>query len=161
MTVDPRDDGLSTVTAMSTRPARPLRPAERSARAPRTRDVPTAVGLALGAVADLVFADPRRGHPVAGFGQAAAALERRTWRNSRPAGTAYAAVCVGTAAAVGTAGQRLTARRPLARITLTAAATWAVLGGTSLGRAATTMEQHLAAGDLTAARAQLSSLAGR
>jgi adenosylcobinamide-phosphate synthase len=122
---------------------------------------PAAAGLALGAVADLVFADPRRGHPVAGFGQAAAALERRTWRNSRPAGAAYVAVCVGTAAAVGTAGQRLTARRPLLRTALTAAATWAVLGGTSLGRAATAMEQHLAAGDLTAARAQLSSLAGR
>src|SRR3954454_10166312 len=125
-----------------------------------TPSSPAAAGLALGAVADLVFADPRRGHPVAGFGQAAAALERRTWQDSRPAGAAYAAVCVGTAAAGGTAGQRRTAGRPLLRTTLTAAATWAVLGGTSLGRAATTMEQHLAAGDLTAARAQLSSLAG-
>jgi adenosylcobinamide-phosphate synthase len=36
-----------------------------------------------------------------------------------------------------------------------------VLGGTSLGRAATTMERHLAGGDLPAARAHLSSLAGR
>src|SRR3954451_2040805 len=140
MTVDPRDDGLSTVTAMSTRPARPLRPAERSARAPRTRDVPTAVGLALGAVADLVFADPRRGHPVDGFGQAAAALERRTWRDSRARGAGHAAACVGTATALGAAAARLTAGRPLARTAVTAVATWVVLGGTSLGRAATTME---------------------
>jgi adenosylcobinamide-phosphate synthase len=115
----------------------------------------------LGAVADLVFADPRRRHPVAGFGQGAAALERRVWRDSRLAGAAYTAVCVGTAAAVGTAGQRLTADRPLARTALTAAATWAVLGGTSLGRAAGIMEQRLAAGDLPAARAHLSTLAGR
>jgi adenosylcobinamide-phosphate synthase len=124
-------------------------------------NAPTAAGLALGAVADLVFADPRRGHPVAGFGRAAAALERRTWHDSRAAGVAYAAVCVGTATALGTAGSRLTAGRPLARTALTAAATWAVLGGTSLGRTATTMERHLAAGDLPAARAHLSSLAGR
>jgi adenosylcobinamide-phosphate synthase len=122
---------------------------------------PTAAGLALGAVADLVFADPRRRHPVAGFGSAAAALERRMWRDSRAAGAVYAAVCVGTATALGTAGSQLTAGRPLARTALTAAATWAVLGGTSLGHAATTMERHLDAGDLDAARAHLSSLAGR
>jgi adenosylcobinamide-phosphate synthase len=124
-------------------------------------DLPTSAGLALGAVADLVFADPRRGHPVAGFGRAAAALERRMWRDSRAAGAGYTAVCVGTATTLGVAAQRLTAGRPLARTGLTAAVTWAVLGGTSLGRAASTMEQHLTAGDLPAARAHLSSLAGR
>ena len=126
-----------------------------------TADRATAAGLALGAAADLLFADPRRGHPVAGFGAAAAALERRTWRDSRTAGVGYATVCVGTAAALGTAGSRLTAGRPLARTALTAVATWAVLGGTSLGRAADTMAQHLAADDLPAARAHLSTLAGR
>src|SRR3954452_11731291 len=103
----------------------------------------TAVGLALGAAADHLLADPRRGHPVAGFGQAAAALERRMWRDSRAAGVGYAAACVGTATALGTAAARLTAGRPLARTALTATATWAVLGGTSLGRAASTMERHL------------------
>src|SRR4051812_26384802 len=116
---------------------------------------PTAAGLALGAVADLLLADPRRGHPVAGLGRAAAALERRMWRDSRISGAVYTAVCVGTATAVGTAGQLLTAHRPLSRVVLTAAATWVVLGGTSLGRAASTMEQHLVAGDLPAARAHL------
>ena len=125
------------------------------------RGLPTAAGLALGAVADLLLADPRRGHPVAGFGQAAAALERRTWRDSRAAGVAYTGTCVGTAVALGLAASRLTADRPAARTALTALATWAVLGGTSLGRAAATMEQHLAAGDLPAARAHLSTLAGR
>jgi adenosylcobinamide-phosphate synthase len=122
---------------------------------------PTGVGLALGAVADLVLADPRRRHPVAGFGQAAAALERLVWRDSRVAGAGYAAVCVGTATAVGAAAQRLTAGHPLARTALTAAATWTVLGGTSLGRAASTMRGHLEAGDLPAARAHLATLAGR
>jgi adenosylcobinamide-phosphate synthase len=126
-----------------------------------TADLPSAAGLALGALADLLFGDPRRGHPVAGFGQAAAALERRVWQDSRAAGVGYAAVCVGTATALGAAGQRLTRDRPLTRTALTAAATWAVLGGTSLGRAAGTMQHHLDAGDLPAARAHLSTLAGR
>jgi adenosylcobinamide-phosphate synthase len=122
---------------------------------------PTALGLALGAVTDLLLADPRRGHPVAGFGQAAAALERCTWRDSRVAGAGYAALCVGTATGLGTALHRLTAHHPLARTAVTAVATWAVLGGTSLDRAAGAMAGHLAHGDLPAARAHLSTLAGR
>ena len=34
----------------------------------------TALGLALGAGADLLLGDPRRGHPVAGFGSTALVL---------------------------------------------------------------------------------------
>ncbi|MCZ2813587.1 cobalamin biosynthesis protein [Modestobacter sp. VKM Ac-2979] len=127
----------------------------------RTRPAPIAAGLALGALADLLLADPRRGHPVAGFGRAAAALERRVWRDSRAAGAGYTTVCVGTATALGAVLHRATADRPVARTLVTAGATWAVLGGTSLGRAADTMAGHLATGDLPAARAHLSTLAGR
>ncbi|MCZ2836193.1 cobalamin biosynthesis protein [Modestobacter sp. VKM Ac-2985] len=127
----------------------------------RTRPAPTAAGLALGALADLLLADPRRGHPVAGFGRAAAALERSVWRDSRVAGAGHTAVCVGAAAALGAGLHRVTAARPIARTVVTAGATWAVLGGTSLGRAADTMAGHLAAGDLPAARAHLPTLAGR
>ncbi|MPQ98086.1 cobalamin biosynthesis protein [Modestobacter sp. I12A-02628] len=124
-------------------------------------DIATSAGLALGTLADLALADPRRRHPVAGFGQAATALERRVWRDSRAAGAGYTATCVGTTAALGWAAARATRRSPAARTVLTAAATWTVLGGTSLGRAATVMHDHLAAGDLPAARGQLPSLAGR
>jgi alpha-methylacyl-CoA racemase len=46
-------------------------------------DVPTAAGLALGAVADGLLGDPPRRHPVAGFGTVALALERRLWRDAR------------------------------------------------------------------------------
>ncbi|HCA85874.1 MAG TPA: cobalamin biosynthesis protein, partial [Streptomyces sp.] len=45
-----------------------------------------ACGLALGFLCDLVVGDPRRGHPVAAFGRAAAAAERRLWRDHRGAG---------------------------------------------------------------------------
>jgi adenosylcobinamide-phosphate synthase len=125
------------------------------------RDVPSAVGLALGAAADLLLGDPRRGHPVAGFGRAAATLERRVWRDARPAGAGYALALAGGAAGLGAALDRVTRRHPVARALTTAAATWTVLGGTSLGRAAGVLERHLRAGDLPAARAALPALAGR
>src|SRR3982751_6512249 len=123
--------------------------------------LPTALGLALGAAADLLLADPRRGHPVAGFGAAALALERRTWRDSRSAGAGHALALTGASAVLGTAVDRVTRGRPVARTLATAAATWTVLGGTSLGRAAAAMQRSLAGGDLEAARAALPVLAGR
>jgi len=52
-------------------------------------------------------------------------------------------------------------RRPATRVLVTAAATWTVLGGTSLGRAADRMTAVLADGDIVAARAALPALAGR
>src|SRR5215211_6932511 len=125
------------------------------------RDLPTAAGLALGAAADLLLADPRRWHPVAGFGRAAAALERALWRDSRAAGAAYAGLLTGAATGLGVLLDRATRGRPAVRTLVTAAATWAVLGGTSLGRAGTAMARTLDAGDLPAARALLPTLAGR
>ncbi len=125
----------------------------------RAVDVAGAAGLALGAAADLALGDPRRGHPVAGFGRAAGALERATWRDSRAAGAGYWLACVVPVAALGLAADRVTRGRPVARTLLTAAGTWAVLGGTSLGRAGGTMAGLL--DDLPAARAHLPTLAGR
>jgi adenosylcobinamide-phosphate synthase len=124
-------------------------------------DASTAAGLALGAAADLVLGDPRRGHPVAGFGSSAAALERRYWRDSRAAGAAYAVGLVATTAGVGAVLDRATRRHPGVRAAVTAAVTWTVLGGTSLGRAAGRMQTALAGGDLAVARALLPTLAGR
>ncbi|SFO12277.1 adenosylcobinamide-phosphate synthase [Geodermatophilus obscurus] len=128
---------------------------------PSRSDLPTALGLALGAAADLLLADPARRHPVAGFGTLAAALERRVWRDSRAAGAGYAAVLVGAAAGLGTAADRATREHPAARTAAVAVATWTVLGGTSLGRAAAAMAAALEAGDLPTARALLPTLAGR
>ena len=45
-----------------------------------------AAGIAAGYLADLLFGDPRRGHPVALFGSGASALERLTYADSRRAG---------------------------------------------------------------------------
>jgi adenosylcobinamide-phosphate synthase len=124
-------------------------------------DTPIATGLALGAAADLLLADPRRLHPVAGFGTVAGALERRVWRNSRAVGGLYAVGLVTAAAGAGALLDRGTRRRPAARTLVTAAVTWTVLGGTSLGRAAAGMQTALDTGDIAAGRAALPALAGR
>ncbi|NEB77210.1 hypothetical protein G3I40_18590, partial [Streptomyces sp. SID14478] len=56
-----------------------------------------AYGAAAGLLADSLFGDPRRGHPVAGFGRAAGAVERLLWRDHRGWGTAHAVICAGGA----------------------------------------------------------------
>lgn len=126
-----------------------------------------ACGAALGFLGDLIAADPRRGHPVAAFGRAASAVERRLWRDHRGYGAAHAVLCAGGAAA-GAALLERTVRAavppPLrggARIALTAATVWAVLGGTSLGREARAVGGALTAGDLDVARERLPHLCGR
>jgi adenosylcobinamide-phosphate synthase len=112
-------------------------------------------GLLLGWLADLVFADPRRAHPVAGFGVVASAVERVTYRDARWAGVAHAAALVSVAAVGGAALQHRS------RTVTLAAATWAVLGGTSLLRTVSDMSNLLSANDLGPARHLLPSLCGR
>ena len=120
-----------------------------------------ASGLLLGSALDAVLADPRRGHPVAVFGTAAARAEHRFWAASRARGALFALGCVGPAAAAGWAGQRLAGRRALPGAALAAAATWVVLGGTSLTAEAAGISRALAAGDLDEARRRLPALCGR
>jgi adenosylcobinamide-phosphate synthase len=120
-----------------------------------------AAGLLAGYLLDAAFGDPRRWHPVAGFGTAAGALERRLYAPDRRSGAAFAAVAVGVPALAGLAAARLTRGRPAARAALVAAATWTVLGGRTLRRESRTMAGHLTAGDLAAARGRLSHLCGR
>ncbi|WP_433168636.1 cobalamin biosynthesis protein [Kribbella sp. CA-247076] len=120
-----------------------------------------ALGLILGFAADRVLGDPRRYHPVAGFGQAATRLEDRWYADSRAAGTTYATVLVGTATAAGALVERLTRDRPLVHTVVTAAATWTVLGARSLDREAEVMAGLLEEKDLPAARGRLSHLCAR
>ena len=47
----------------------------------------TALGLALGWTADPLLGDPRRWHPVAGFGRLATAVEQRTYADDRLRGS--------------------------------------------------------------------------
>jgi len=114
-----------------------------------------ALGLIIGYAADRLLADPREWHPVAGLGRAALALERRTYADRRSAGVVHVVVLVGGAIALG----RIADRR--GSTVTTAAATWLVLGGTSLDREGAAVDKLLTAGDLAGARQQLTHLVGR
>ncbi|MEU9629743.1 cobalamin biosynthesis protein [Streptomyces luteogriseus] len=120
-----------------------------------------AYGAAAGLIGDLLLGDPRRGHPVAAFGRAAGAVERVLWRDHRGWGALHTAVCAGGAVALGSVAARAVRPSAVASVALTAAATWAVVGGTSLAREARTIGRALEAGDVEAARARLPHLCGR
>ncbi len=120
-----------------------------------------AAGLGVGVVLDALLADPRRGHPVAGFGRAAAALERRLYADSIAAGAAHTAVCVGAVVALGAGAERWARVDIRHQLAITALATWTVLGGASLAREGLVMAGHLESADLPGARRRLSYLCAR
>src|SRR3954469_6983976 len=120
-------------------------PAARSRRA-------LALGLLAGTALDAMLPDPRRGHPVAGFGQAAGHLERVMWADNRTRGAIFAAVSVGVP---------VLASRRRRGVVAVALATWSVLGARSLRTEGEAVDWHLRAGDLAAAREQLTHLVGR
>ncbi|MGW0559241.1 cobalamin biosynthesis protein [Streptomyces sp. NPDC003016] len=120
-----------------------------------------AYGATAGLIGDLVLGDPRRGHPVAAFGRAAGAVESLLWRDHRGWGAVHTLVCAGGAAGAAALASRAVRRSPAAAVALTAAATWAVVGGTSLGREARAVGSALEAGDVEVARERLPHLCGR
>ena len=120
-----------------------------------------ALGLGLGFVADRVLADPARLHPVAGFGQLAGAVERRTWAPSKVRGVAFAGGLVGGVTAVGGLLEHTARPRPAAHTLVTAVATWVVLGGASLDREGRAVAALLEADRLPEARQRLTHLVGR
>ncbi|MFE9691289.1 cobalamin biosynthesis protein [Micromonospora sp. NPDC005806] len=120
-----------------------------------------AAGLVAGYALDSLLGDPRRWHPVAGFGRAAGALEQRVYRPDRTAGAVFTALAVGAPVLLGVAGTLATRRRPLARAALVAAGTWTVLGGRTLRHESRAMARALQRGDLPAARGRLNHLCGR
>jgi len=115
-------------------------------------------GLALlsGWAADQVLGDPRRWHPVAGFGRLALALERTLYAPSRARGALYAGALVALAALGAEVAARVLPRR-----LVSAACTWAALGGRSLAREADAVAADVRSGDLGAARKALPALVGR
>ncbi|GAB2706211.1 cobalamin biosynthesis protein [Nocardia thraciensis] len=136
-----------------------------------------AVGLVLGFALDRVLGDPRRWHPVAGFGSAAARLESVTYRDSRSAGAVHEALLVGGVAAAGAvvqwgAGTRadrgvrcgdvsVVVGANAGTVVAVALATWTALGGTTLARTGRELADLLEAGDIDGARRVLPSLCGR
>jgi adenosylcobinamide-phosphate synthase len=120
-----------------------------------------ACAIAVGWVADRLIGDPRRRHPVAGFGQIAGALEQRAWRPSRTVGALYALSLIGSVmAAVATLDRALT-RLPHMRAAFRTLVVWTALGGRSLERAAAALADAVKGGDLERARALAPALVGR
>jgi adenosylcobinamide-phosphate synthase len=117
----------------------------------------TAAALAGGYAADVLLGDPRRFHPVAGFGRVAQATEKAAYSPSRVRGAIYAG---GLVAAAGVAGELL-ARTRLGRGPALAVTTWAALGGRSLVRTGGRVADHLERGDIDSARGVIPSLCGR
>ncbi|MDG5802966.1 cobalamin biosynthesis protein [Streptomyces ossamyceticus] len=120
-----------------------------------------AYGATVGLLGDLLLGDPRRGHPVAVFGRAAGAVERVLWRDHRGWGALHTVVCAGGAVALGAVAAAAARPSRAASVALTGAATWAVVGGTSLAREAHAVGRALEAGDVEAARDRLPHLCGR
>ena len=115
------------------------------------------LGAATGVAIDAAVGEPPLAwHPVAKFGSAMIAVERRTYRDTRAAGVVHLAVGVGAAVAIG-----FGARRLLGPFLATAAATALASAGRMLDGEALGIADHLAAGDLPAAREALCALAGR
>ena len=93
------------------------------------------------------------------FGSAAAALERRTYRDARWAGVVHTAGLLAATGTIGFVAQG--SRHGLREMAAVAAATYVAAGGTSLCRTGEQMVGLLTAGDVDGARALLPSLCGR
>ncbi|PZG01859.1 cobalamin biosynthesis protein [Nonomuraea aridisoli] len=122
------------------------------------------LGLALGVALDRLVADPQSpAHPVAVFGRAAARLEKSLYADDRARGVLHVALCVGGAAGIGLLAVKVPATLPgrAVRTAVTAVATWAVLGGTTLAREGAFMADALEDGEVERARARLPHLCGR
>ena len=147
-------------------------PAVTTGSAPKTRaavetrtagpaDWPLAGGIVAGVLADALVGDPRRGHPVALFGQAATRIERFRYADDRARGAAFTACCEALAVGPALAVARLARQRPVARLAWAGTVTWAVTGARSLTAEADRVQRALLAGDLPGARRLLPNLCGR
>ena len=112
---------------------------------------PLAAGLAAGVALDALLGDPRRGHPVAAFGRAAAALEARDYADSRLAARARRRLRPGRGRPRRPHGPPH-AGRPPPQAAAAALAVWAVTGGRSLHLHSERIRVALAAHDLRTAR---------
>jgi adenosylcobinamide-phosphate synthase len=120
------------------------------------------VGIAAGVIADAVFGDPRRGHPVALFGRGAAAFERRVYSDDVAAGVVHTAALLAALAVVSGLAERAGRRRgAAAEAACVAVATFVAAGGTTLCRTGDQMVALLRGGDIEGARRLLPSLCGR
>lgn len=115
-------------------------------------------GMAL----DAVLGEPRRAHPLVGFGRMAQAIERGMHRDARIAGmAAWCAVVLPLVAVVAGISHLLMLRSPWAATAFSAAMLYLAVGHRSLGEHARAVEMPLRAGDLDAARMMVGRMVSR
>ncbi|GAA3855358.1 cobalamin biosynthesis protein [Tessaracoccus defluvii] len=120
-----------------------------------------ALGIAVGVLADRLFGDPHRHHPVAWFGTWASRVEKPLYADDRAHGAGFVVAAVAPVALVAMVVERSTRTHPVAHAAATAVTTWAVLGARSLAHEGEQMADRLDEADLEGARAQLGHLCGR
>ncbi|NIH85335.1 adenosylcobinamide-phosphate synthase [Amycolatopsis granulosa] len=119
-----------------------------------------AIGLLLGAAADGVIGEPKRGRPVTAFTRAVRDLGTRLPPH-RSAGIALTGGLAGSAVLAGLLAERSVRGRPVLQALGTAVVTWAVLGGAGLAADGTELARDLEEGRLDAAREKLAELDSR
>ena len=129
-----------------------------------------AAGIAAGYLLDRAFKDPRRLHPVAGFGHAATLAESRLFDRARShqspgrqraEGALYTAALVGGTAVATTFIGRAVSRSAVGAVLWHAVVVWSCLGGSSLLAVARTQGLLLQRGDHAGSRELLPWLCGR
>ncbi|WP_375500709.1 cobalamin biosynthesis protein [uncultured Jatrophihabitans sp.] len=120
-----------------------------------------ALGLLIGAAVDDLMGDPRRAHPVAGYGRLVTAFEQRLHADDVRRGAWFVGAVTVPLLLACVAVERSVRHRPAKHTALVAAATWCALGGTSLTRVGERMARLLEDGRTDAARELLPSLCGR
>ncbi|MEJ5920207.1 adenosylcobinamide-phosphate synthase CbiB [Corynebacterium sp. H78] len=115
-------------------------------------------GLATGYLADRLFGDPAKHHPVAMLGTAATSLIDRMYADSRSRGVLFATIAVGLPT-VATAA--LSRTSPVVHYAALSATTWAALGGTTLATTGERMANRVESGDLESSRELIPWLCSR
>jgi adenosylcobinamide-phosphate synthase len=123
--------------------------------------IPVALGLALGVAVDAAIGDPRRRHPVAGFGRCAAYAETHLYGDDVRHGAWFVGAVTAPVVMASLTIDHLLRTRPALRTAVIAAATWAVLGGTTLARVGGQMSDLLLQHETREAQELLRSLCGR
>lgn len=115
--------------------------------------------MVLALLLDAVLGEPRRWHPLVGFGALAAAIERHIYADRRGAGIAAWSVAVVVPVAL-LAWLRAVSPMPLAFL-IDATVLYFALGWRSLGEHARPVAEALLAGDIDAARAAVGRMVSR
>ena len=98
---------------------------------------PRPLGLLLGYAADLAFGDPRGATRWPASAPSTAPWKSRLYADNRGRGVLHVGTLVGGTVILTAAADRTVKEHPVLRTVLTAAVTWAVLGGRSLRTEAT------------------------